>query len=113
MLDGFDNECSAAADEPLSTPAAAVPIIAEMQLRAAAIARAEVERTLRRVGVDPDLEARLDAMARSIVDKVLDQPSARLRKAVEEGGEGDAILRAAKQMFQLGTEPATRRSRIA
>jgi glutamyl-tRNA reductase len=80
----------------------AVPLIAEMRARAAVIAREEVERTLRRVGVDPEIERRLDAMAGSIVSKLLHQPSARLRRAASEGGEGEAIVAAAMEIFALG-----------
>jgi glutamyl-tRNA reductase len=80
----------------------AAPLIAEMRQRAATIARAEVERTLRRVGVDPELERRLDAMAGSIVSKLLHQPSARLRRAACEGGEGEALVAAACEIFALG-----------
>jgi glutamyl-tRNA reductase len=86
------------------------PLIAELQERAAAIARGEVERTLRRVGVDPELERRLDAMAGSIVSKLLHQPSDRLRRAASEGGEGDALVAAAQEIFAVR---ATRRSNVA
>jgi glutamyl-tRNA reductase len=88
----------------------AVPLIAEMRARAAAIAREEVERTLRRVGVDPEIERRLDAMAGSIVSKLLHQPSTRLRRAATEGGEGEALVAAAMEIFALGE---TRRGNAA
>jgi glutamyl-tRNA reductase len=82
----------------------AAPMIREIRDRASAIAREEVERTLRRLGEDPELEKRLDAMAGSIVSKLLHQPSARLRQAVADGGAGEALLSAAALIFDLPVE---------
>ncbi len=79
----------------------AAPLIQEMRTRASAIAREEVERTLRRIGEDPELERRLDAMAGSIVSKLLHAPSARLRQAVCDGGANDPLVAAAVQIFDL------------
>jgi glutamyl-tRNA reductase len=62
----------------------AAPLIAEMRTRAAAIAKDEVERTMRRLGEDPELATRLDALAGAIVSKILHVPSARLRQAARE-----------------------------
>jgi glutamyl-tRNA reductase len=81
----------------------AAPVIHEIRSRASAIARGEVERTLRRLGEDPDIAKRLDAMAGSIVSKLLHQPSARLRQAVCDA-DGDALLAAAAQIFDLPPE---------
>jgi glutamyl-tRNA reductase len=86
----------------------AAPLIHEMRSRASAIAREEVTRTLRRLGEDPELARRLDAMAGSIVSKLLHQPSARLRRAVCDGGEGDALVAAAVQIFDLSPATTTR-----
>ncbi len=77
----------------------AAPLIQEIRSRATAIAREEVERTLRRVGEDPELARRLDAMAGSIVSKLLHEPSTRLKRAVCDGGPGDALVEAAAQIF--------------
>jgi len=82
----------------------AAPIIREIRSRASAIAHEEVERTLRRIGEDPELAKRLDAMASSIVSKLLHQPSARLRQAVADGGAGEALLSAAALIFDLPGE---------
>jgi glutamyl-tRNA reductase len=73
-----------------------------MRSRASAIAREEVEKTLRRLGEDPELAARLDAMAGSIVSKLLHRPSTRLREAARDGGTGEALVAAAKHIFDLG-----------
>ena len=80
----------------------AAPLIQEMRTRASAIAKEEVERTLRRLGEDPELAARLDAMAGSIVSKLLHRPSTRLREAARDGGTGEALVAAAKHIFDLG-----------
>ena len=87
----------------------AAPLIQEMRTRASAIAREEVVRTLRRIGEDPELERRLDAMAGSIVSKLLHAPSARLRQAVCDGGANDPLVAAAVQIFDLSAAaPAAR-----
>jgi glutamyl-tRNA reductase len=80
----------------------AAPLIQEMRTRASAIAREEVERTLRRLGEDPELAERLDAMAGSIVSKLLHRPSTRLREAARDGGPGEALVSAAVRIFDLG-----------
>ncbi len=90
----------------------AAPLIKEIRTRASAIAREEVERTLRRIGEDPELAKRLDAMAGSIVSKILHQPSARLRQAVADGGAGEALVTAAAQIFDLRCDP-TRSTNLA
>lgn len=81
-----------------------VPLIGEIQSRAEAIARDEVARTLRRLAADADLAARLDAMAGSIVSKLLREPSVRLRRAASEGGAGEALVAAAREMFLASPE---------
>jgi glutamyl-tRNA reductase len=91
----------------------AAPLIREMRTRASAIARGEVERTLRRLGEDPELAKRLDAMAGSIVSKLLHHPSTRLREAVAGGGDGDKLLEAAALIFDLGPGASPRRTSAA
>ncbi len=80
----------------------AAPLIQELRSRAASIAREEVERTARRLGDDPELQRRLTALAGAIVSKLLHAPSARLREAVCDGSGGEALVRAAVEMFDLG-----------
>ena len=91
----------------------AAPLIQEMRKRASAIAREEVERTLRRLGEDPELERRLDAMAGSIVSKILHAPSARLRQAVCDGGAGEALVAAAVEIFELSPDIRAHRGNAA
>ncbi|HEY6006477.1 MAG TPA: glutamyl-tRNA reductase [Anaeromyxobacter sp.] len=97
-----DEEARRWAREELERRAA--PLIQEIRERASAIAREEVTRTLKRLGEDPELAKRLDAMAGSIVSKLLHRPSTRLRRAVCDGGEGEALVAAAVQIFDLSGE---------
>ncbi len=83
----------------------AAPIIAAVRNRASAIAREEVERTVRRLGGDPELEKRLDALAGAIVSKLLHQPSVRLRRAGQDAEEGDHLMAAAARIFDV-VQPA-------
>jgi glutamyl-tRNA reductase len=86
------------------------PLIAEMRTRASRLAREEVERTLRRIGEDPEIERRLDALAGAIVAKILHAPSTRLRQAVSAGGTGDALVAAAVEIFDLRAEVGAERA---
>ncbi len=79
----------------------AAPLIAAVRHRAAAMAREEVERTVRRLGGDPDLERRLDALAGAIVAKLLHQPSVRLRQAGTDGASGEELMSAAARIFDV------------
>ncbi len=72
----------------------AAPLLHEIRSRASAIARQEVERTLRRLGHDPELVNRLDAMAGSIVEQLL---RALLGRAVHD----EALVAAAERMFDV------------
>jgi len=82
----------------------AAPIITAVRNRASAIAREEVERTVRRLGGDPEVERRLDALADAIVAKLLHQPSVRLRRAGHDAAGGDELMAAAARIFDVGTE---------
>jgi glutamyl-tRNA reductase len=85
----------------------AVPLIRELRTRAGAIAKEEVERTLRKLGGgDPELAQRLDALAGAIVSKLLHAPSTRLKEAARRGPAGDeALLGAAARIFELAGAP--------
>jgi glutamyl-tRNA reductase len=79
----------------------AAPIIAAVRHRASAIAREEVERTVRRLGGDPEIEKRLDALAGAIVSKLLHEPSVRLRRAGQDVEGGDQLMAAAARIFDV------------
>jgi len=85
----------------------AAPLIAAVRHRASAIAREEVERTARRLGADPELERRLDALAGAIVSKLLHQPSVRLRQAGIDGHSGDELMNAAARIFDVASEASS------
>lgn len=84
-----------------------VPVLAQLRARAEQIARAEVERTLANLANEPLSEkARksLEAMAMAIVNKLMHQPTAKLRAV---GAEDDSRLaNAAAELFGLGPEDA-------
>jgi glutamyl-tRNA reductase len=77
------------------------PVIRAMRQHASAIAREEVDRTVKRIGADPEIQKRLDAMANALVSKLLHTPSTRLREAGSGGSEGERLIAAAVEMFGL------------
>jgi glutamyl-tRNA reductase len=60
-----------------------------------------VERTVRRLGGDPEVEKRLDALAGAIVSKLLHQPSVRLRLAGQDVEGGEQLMAAAARIFDV------------
>ena len=79
----------------------AVPIIRAVRSRAAEIAREEAARTARRLGDDPEVARRLEALAGAIVSKLFHAPSARLRRAGADGAPGEALMAAACEIFDV------------
>ncbi|HEU4799176.1 MAG TPA: glutamyl-tRNA reductase [Gemmatimonadales bacterium] len=80
--------------------AALKPVLAGLHSRAEMVRRQEVERALRRIGpVDEQVRQQVVALSRSLVGKLLDSPSRRLRLAdpAEAGRWADAI----EQLFDL------------
>jgi glutamyl-tRNA reductase len=82
------------------------PIIEGMRQRASEIAREEFDRTMKRIGPDPEVEGHLAAMAKALVSKLLHEPSARLRQASTDGRGGERLMAAAVEMFGLAVEGA-------
>ena len=82
------------------------PIIEAMRQRASEIAREEVDRTMKHIGADPEVEGQLAAMAEALVSKLLHAPSARLRQASTDGRSGERLMAAAVEMFGLAAEDA-------
>lgn len=77
------------------------PLIAHMRARADAIRRAEVEKTLRRLPHLPDADRRrVEALSESLVNKLLHEPTLRLRA---EAGNGRVAhyAAAARYLFAL------------
>jgi glutamyl-tRNA reductase len=79
-----------------------VPVLAQLRQRAEAIARSEVERTLSSLGDGLTEKQRksIEAMGRAIVNKLLHEPTARLR-AVGPEHEGNRLAGAAAELFGL------------
>jgi glutamyl-tRNA reductase len=78
----------------------AVPAIRHLRARADAIVGQELERHAARLDLDDAQHAGVEALTRSIVNKILHAPLARLR--AETGREeGLAVLEAARELFAL------------
>ncbi len=78
----------------------AVPTIRRLRARADAVRERELDRTLSRLELDDDVAAQVEALTRSIVNKILHAPVARLR-AETDREEGLAMLEAARELFAL------------
>jgi glutamyl-tRNA reductase len=83
-----------------------VPVLALLRQRAEGIARAEVEKTLSSLGEGLTEKQRksIEAMGRAIVNKLLHEPTSRLR-AVGATDEGNVLAGAAAELFGLTDEP--------
>ncbi len=69
----------------------AVPVLARLRAHAEAVAKAEVEKTLAALpGLDERHQKSLRAMAAAIVNKLMHQPTARLRAEAGQGPLGEA-----------------------
>jgi glutamyl-tRNA reductase len=80
---------------------AAVPTVVDLRARAEQVAAAELERTLRRLDPDDDRLAReLDCMAHRIINKLLHEPTVRL-KAEAEAGNGAHARELLRELFDL------------
>jgi glutamyl-tRNA reductase len=80
---------------------AALPVLVTLRQRAEQIARAEAERTLARAGgtLDDRARASIEAMAQAIVNKLLHQPTMRLKASAATGES--ALAGAAAELFGL------------
>jgi glutamyl-tRNA reductase len=78
----------------------AVPTIRHLRARAEAIRSRELESALDRLGLDESRRQAVDALTRSIVNKILHAPVSRLRREAERE-EGMAYLEAVRALFAL------------
>jgi glutamyl-tRNA reductase len=85
----------------------AVPTIHHLRERMESIRTIELERALARLGLDEENQARVDALTKSIVNKILHVPITRLREEAERE-EGMAYLEAVRALFDLDDEPTPR-----
>ena len=79
------------------------PLLAALRVQAEEIREQEVERALRRLGeVDPETAAQLEQLSRTLVKKLLHEPTVRLR---ERAGDGDVddVTDAVRELFGLAT----------
>lgn len=83
-----------------------VPVLAQLRQRAEGIARAEVEKTLAVLGDGLTEKQRksIEAMGRAIVNKLLHEPTSRLR-AVGTTEMGNQLAGAAAELFGLNDAP--------
>lgn len=85
------------------------PLITAMRSRTEEIRREELRRVLRKLGpVPPDVEAHLDKFSRSLVNKLLHEPTRRLKEETDPG-RYDAYAEITRELFGLpkDTRPAT------
>ena len=81
----------------------AVPTIRHLRDRAEKIRSAELERTLARLELGDAEQSAVDALTKSIVNKILHAPVSRLKKEAERE-EGIAYLEVARILFDLDDE---------
>ena len=84
----------------METALRAVPTIRHLRSRAEEIRSREVQRSLGRLGLDPELEEAVERLTRAIVNKILHEPVSRLRREAERE-EGMAYLEVARMLFGL------------
>jgi glutamyl-tRNA reductase len=81
------------------------PVIATLRQKAEAIRQRELQRTLRYLGddVDPETVKHVQHLSRSLVNKLLHEPTVRLR---QQAGNGDdnVYVDAVRELFNLNSE---------
>jgi glutamyl-tRNA reductase len=78
-----------------------VPTIRDLRDRGEQLRQQEVERLLRRLGhLAPEDQQAIDALTRSLLNKLLHAPTVRLREAAGNG-RGTAVLDAVRYLFEL------------
>jgi glutamyl-tRNA reductase len=85
-----------------------VPVLARLRQRAEQIAKAEVDKTLAAMGEGLTEKQRksIEAMGRAIVNKLLHEPTAKLRAVGPEKEDSNRLAGAAAELFGLIEEPA-------
>lgn len=82
----------------------AVPVIRQMRERAEGMRQDELQRTLSQLShLSSEDREKVDRLTRSLLQKVLHQPTARIRAAAEDGREHD-ILEAVRYLFGMEEE---------
>ncbi len=84
---------------------AVVPTIRALRDRGEAVRQAELERALKALShLSPEDQLAIDALTRSLVNKVLHAPTARLRQAAGNG-RGTGVLDTVRYLFELDGGP--------
>lgn len=84
---------------------AVVPTIRDLRERGESVRQAEVERALRRLEhLPPEDRQAIEAMTRSMLNKLLHSPTVRLREAAGNG-RGTSVLDAVRYLFELDRDP--------
>jgi glutamyl-tRNA reductase len=79
------------------------PTIVALRERFRAVVRAELERTVPRLGALDDAQKKsLDAMAEAMVNKLLHAPTSELKRGAD-GPDAAALIHAVRTLFQLPT----------
>jgi glutamyl-tRNA reductase len=77
------------------------PLVAALRLQAEEVREREVERALRELGdVDPTTAERIEHLSRTLVKKLLHEPTVRLRERAGTG-DSDEIAEAVRELFGL------------
>ncbi len=77
------------------------PVIADLRQKAEDIRRKEIERTLKQIGkADPETKRHIQNLSRSIVNKLLHEPTTRLKEC--RGDEHENYAHAVRELFGLG-----------
>ncbi len=80
------------------------PVIAGLHKKAEEIRRRELERSMQRLqGLDDETRAYIQSMTRSMVNKLLHEPTARLRAAAEDGHAAE-YAQSMRYLFGLNSE---------
>ncbi|MEM7802916.1 MAG: glutamyl-tRNA reductase, partial [Chloroflexota bacterium] len=80
------------------------PLISELRNRAEDIRQQELARVYRNLGdVDDAVVQQIELLSRSIINKLLHQPTNQLRTHAKEG-RGEDLAEAAKALFQIGVD---------
>ena len=81
------------------------PLVAAFRARAELIREQELDRALARLGeADPETAAELERLSRSLVAKLLHEPTVRLRGRAGEG-DVDEVAGAVRELFGLPEKP--------
>lgn len=84
---------------------AVVPTIRALRERSEGVRQAELERALRQLShLSPEDQLAIDALTRTLVNKVLHAPTARLKQAAGNG-RGTGVLDTARYLFELDHRP--------